>query len=142
MLAVAMAAELAGCGAARLREEREAVINVYPDNYRADLLAAMHTYVGDPTGIRDAYVSDPTIKPVGTRSRYLACMRFNARNSDGRYMGSRDVVAIFAAGRFDQFVDPSPHGGAAVPSSQTVFAKEMCGQAEYKRFPELEAMTR
>jgi hypothetical protein len=139
LVAIAIAVALAGCGSGRTREEREARINVYPDSYRSDLLAALHTYVNDPTNIRDAYVSDPAIKPIGTQNRYAACVRFNAKTGDGRYAGSKDILAIFVAGRFDQFVDPSLQLGAANQSSP---AKELCGQAEYKRFPELEAMTR
>jgi hypothetical protein len=97
--------------------------------------------VSDPTGIRDAYVSDPTVSPIGKLNRYAACVRFNARNSDGRYVGSRDVLAVFAAGRFDQFID-SAQSGPANEANQTTFVKELCGATEYKRFPELEAMIR
>ena len=141
MLTIAIAVALAGCGSGRLREEREARINIYPDNYRTDLLAALHTYVSDPTNIRDAYVSEPALKPIGTLNRYAACVRFNARNSDGRYTGSKDVLAIFVAGRFDQFIDDaSTQLSPANQASQVTFVKELCGQAEYKRFPELEAM--
>ena len=141
LVALALATALAGCGSSRSREEREARINVYPDNYRTDLLAALHTYASDPTNIRDAYVSEPALKPIGTQNRYAACVRFNARNSDGRYTGSKDVLAIFVAGRFDQFIDgASTQLGPANQASQVTFVKELCDQAEYKRFPELEAM--
>ena len=142
VLAVTVAVALAGCASGRSREEREAFINIYPDKYRTDLLAALHTYVSDPTHIRDAYVSDPAIRPIGAQNRYAACVRFNAKNSDGRYTGSRDVLAIFVAGRFDQFLDPSMQLGTAGQSSQAIAVKELCGQAEYKRFPEAEAMNR
>jgi len=142
LLTIVLAAPLAGCGSGRSREEREARINLYPDNYRADLVAALHTYVSDPTHIRDAYVSDPVISPIGGQNRYAACVRFNARNSDGRYIGSRDVLAVFVAGRFDQFIDASTQLGPANEANPTTFVKEACGAAEYKRFPELEAMTR
>ncbi len=146
VLTVGLALALAGCSTGRSREEREereARINVYPENYRADLLAALHTYVSDPTRIRDAFVSEPAIKPVGRQNRYVACVRFNARNSDGRYVGSRDVLAVFVAGRFDQFIDTSmPLGPANEPNPAAALAKELCDMAEYKRFPELEAMTR
>src|SRR5262249_36453828 len=112
-------------------------------HYRADILAALHTYVSDPKGIRDAYVSDPTVSPIGRQNRYAACVRFNARNSDGRYVGTRDVLAGFAAGRFDQFMDESsPFGPANEPNAAATFVKEMCSAAEYKRFPELEALKR
>jgi hypothetical protein len=140
--AAAMAVSLADCagfGSGRSREERESRANVYPDNYKADLLAALHTYVADPTNIRDAYLSDPAIRTIGTQNRYSVCVRFNAKNSDGRYAGSRDAMAIFVAGRFDQFVDPS--AAASQPNVATL-VKEQCGQAEFKRFPELEALTR
>ncbi|MFI4982097.1 MAG: hypothetical protein ACHQIO_17250, partial [Nevskiales bacterium] len=140
LVALALAVALAGCGSSRSREEREARINVYPDNYRADLQAALHAYVIDPTNIRDAFVSDPAIKPLGTQNRYVACLRYNAKNSDGRYTGSKDVLAIFVSGRFDQFVDLQLN--PANSSSQATAMKELCAQADYKRFPELEAMTR
>ena len=141
VLSIGLAVPLAGCGSGRSREEREARINIYPDHYRADILAALHTYVSDPIGIRDAYVSDPTVSPIGRQNRYAACVRFNARNSDGRYVGTRDVLAVFAAGRFDQFIDASTPLGPANEANPT-FVKELCGTAEYRRFPELEAMTR
>src|SRR5215831_20412061 len=95
VLTIGLAVPLASCGSGRLREEREereARINVYPDNYRADLVAGVHTYVSDPRGIRDAYVSNPTISAIGRQNRYAACVRFNARNSDARYGGSKDVL--------------------------------------------------
>jgi hypothetical protein len=159
--ALCLAATLTGCVSGRtreLREEREARINVYPDNYRADILAGMHSYLSDPTHIRDAYVSEPSLQPIGRQKRYVACVRFNARNSDGRYVGSRDVLAVFATGRFDQFIDESTQPGPAnqagptsilkdlfSPADQpnpTTILKELCGAAEYKQFAELEAMKR
>ncbi len=145
LLALCLAAALAGCASGRsreLREEREARINIYPDNYRADILAGLHSYLSDPTHIRDAYVADPSLQPIGRQNRYVACVRFSARNSDGRYPGSRDVLAVFVAGRFDQFIDDSTQLGPANQANPTTIVKELCGAAEYKRFPELEAVTR
>ncbi len=132
----------AGFGAGRSREERDARVNVFPDNYKSDLLAALHSYVADPTNIRDAYLTDPAIKPVAARNRYVVCVRFNAKNSDGRYVGSKDIVAIFMAGRFDQFLDQTNQSNPAGDSNPPNPVKEICAQAEYKRFPELEAMNR
>jgi len=157
LLALCLAATLTGCVSGRsreLREEREARVNVYPDNYRADILAALHSYLSDPTHVRNAYVSEPSLKPIGRQNRYAACVRFDARNSDGRYVGSKDVLAVFAGGRFDQFVDESTQLGSANQSvlkdlfgsgndaNPATVLKEQCGAAEYKRFAELEAMTR
>jgi hypothetical protein len=144
LLAVCLTAALAGCASGRsreLREEREARINVYPDNYRADIQAGLHSYLSDPTHLRDAYVSDPSLQQIGRQNRYVACVRFNARDSDGRYVGSKDLLAVFVSGRFDQFVDESTQLGPANQANPTT-VKEVCGAAEYKRFPELEAVTR
>jgi hypothetical protein len=130
---------LAACASGPSHEEREARVNVFPDHYKADLAAAVRTYVADPTKIRDAYVSDPGIRAIGPQNRYAACVRFNAKNSDGRYIGGRDLMAIFVAGRFDQFVDLSSQ---PAQSSLAVEMAEQCKQAEYQRFPELEALRR
>ncbi len=145
LLALCLAAALAGCASGRsreLREEREARINIYPDNYRANILAGLHSYLSDPTHIRDAYVAVPSLQPIGRQNRYMACVRFSARSSDGRYAGSRDVLAVFVAGRFDQFIDDSTQLGSANQANPTTIVQELCGAAEYKRFPELEAVTR
>jgi hypothetical protein len=135
----ATAISLLGCAGdrARLREER---INSFPDNYRTDLLGAMHAYVADPSNIRDAYLSEPVLRQIGAQNRYTVCLRFNAKDSDGRYVGSRDAMAIFLSGRFDQFVDLSQQSGQQATAAEQ--AKEACAQADYKRFPELEALKR
>jgi hypothetical protein len=142
--AAAMAIVLTDCTSleSRRREEREARANVYPENYKADLLGALHAYVIDPTNIRDAHVSDPAIRQIGTQNRYAVCVRFNAKNGDGRYVGSRDVMAMFANGRFDQFVDQALPPGQTSLSGAGLQAKEACDQAEYKPFTELQALKR
>jgi hypothetical protein len=139
LAAAALAAGLCGCGTGPSREEREARLNSYPDRYKADLLAAMHAYAADPTNIRDAYVTDPALRPVGSQNRYTVCLRFNAKDSSGRYVGSRDIMGVFIAGRFDQFIDQSTI--ASQPSLEKTL-REQCDQADYKRFPELEALSR
>jgi hypothetical protein len=140
----AVAILLAGCtGSGARREEREARINLVPENYKTDILAALHAYVADPTNIRDAYISDPAIKPVaGGQNRYVVCVRFNAKNSDGRYTGSRDIIAVFAAGRFDQFLDQTLLANQPNQSGSATIIKDTCAQADYKRFPELETLAR
>src|SRR5262245_66560827 len=89
----AMIVTLAGCAGvqeSRDRAEREQRSNVYPDNYKADLLAFMRTYLNDPSNIRDAYVAEPELKSIGAQKRYAVCIRFDARNRDGRYVGSKE----------------------------------------------------
>lgn len=144
LVVTVLAVPLAGCGSERLRErqEREEILNVYPGNYRADLVAAMHAYLSNPANVRDAWVADPAITPIGPRKRYAACVRFNARNSDGGYSGSKDVLAVFANGRFDQFIEPPAPSETVSDASAPALVKKLCDAAEYKRFPELEAMKR
>ncbi len=133
---------LAGCGSDRLREEREERLNVYPGNYRTDLVAAMHTYVSNPASIRDAWVAEPVITQIGELKRYAACVRFNALNSGGRHTDSRVVLALFSAGRFDQFIEAAASTDPASQERLSALVKGRCDAAEYKRFPEAEAMKR
>ena len=44
----------------------------------------MHAYLNDPTGIRDAGISDPALKSVGNLQRYVVCLRFNAKKRDAK----------------------------------------------------------
>ena len=141
---IALAAALGGCGADRLAEQREmrdARINVAPANYRAELPAALRAYLADPTNIRDAYVSEPELKTLAPQKRYVSCLRFNAKNSEGRYVGDRELLAVFVSGRFDQFIDVTAPS-VAEPSSQLLMFRQWCAQADYKRFAELETLTR
>jgi hypothetical protein len=140
LAAAALAAALDGCASERMRQERlerEADINVYPAGYRADLVAAMRAYVSDPAGIRDAWVANPAIVQVGQRRRYAACVRFRSGGST-----PRTALAMFADGRFDQFIEASALTDPASQESVAAIVKGLCDAADYKRFPELEAMRR
>ncbi len=69
------------------------------------MLAFLHTYLNDPSHVRDAAVSQPQLKYIGPGDRYVACVRYNARNTDGKYQGSKDGAAIYVAGKLDRFLD-------------------------------------
>jgi hypothetical protein len=142
--AVAVAAALAGCssdGMSALRLAPEDRPNVYPANYRSDLVAALHSYLSDPSNIRDAFVAEPVLAAVGKQRRYLSCVRFNARDGDGRY-GARVLLGVFSSGRFDQFFEVAASTDPASREALATVLKERCDAADYKRFPELEAMKR
>ena len=100
-------------------------INAYPSSYKADILAAMHVYLNDPTGIRDAAISQPALKATGNVTRYTVCVKFNAKENDTDYAGLREVAAIFLVGRFDHFVETP---------------KELCAGVTYTPFPELQQL--
>jgi hypothetical protein len=103
--------------------------NVVPQNYKQDLLAFLRTYLNDPTHIRAAGVSQPQLKTVGPGERYVACVRYNARDSDGKYAGSKNGAAVYVAGKLDRFLD----GKQGQP---------YCKDVAYTPFPELERLTR
>ena len=104
--------------------------NVYPQGYRQDLLIFLRTYLNDPSHIRGAAVSQPQLKFIGSGDRYVACVRYNARNSDGKYLGSKDGAAVYVAGKLDRFFD--------MPKD----VRELCKEMSFVPFPELEKLTR
>ena len=89
LMAVLVAVALGGCvttgpSASELKARWDAA-NVFPQGYRQDLLAFLRTYLNDPSHVRSASVSQPQLKYIGPGDRYVACVRYNARNSDGKY---------------------------------------------------------
>jgi hypothetical protein len=133
---VLLASMLGGCAsdplepsASELKARWDAQ-NVFPTNYKSDLLAYLRTYLNDPTHVRSAAVSAPFLKAAGPGERYMVCVRYNARNTDGKYMGAKDGVAIYVSAKLDQFID--------MPRE----VKELCKDAAFTPFPELEKLTR
>jgi hypothetical protein len=101
--------------------------NVFPAEYKKEILDTLSTTLDDPVKIRDAFISDPVLSPVDKDQRYTVCVRFNARNLRQQYAGSKDRIAYFYAGHLNQLVDAD---------------KEQCGNAALKPFPELENLCR
>lgn len=101
--------------------------NVAPVNYKTEILAYMRTYLNDPTGVREAYITEPSLITVGGTQRYVSCLRFNAKNSIGKYEGSKDRVVAFLSGRFD---------------TVAIARGEQCKDVSWQPFPELEKLRR
>jgi len=135
LMAGSVAVALGGCAtetgpsASELKARWDAE-NVYPQGYRQDLLAFLRTYLNDPSHVRSASVSQPQLKYIGPGDRYIACVRYNARNSDGKYVGSKDGAAIYVAGKLDRFLD--------TPKD----VRELCKEVAFAPFPELERLSR
>ena len=133
-LALAAVLMVGGCATevgptpAELKAQWEAQ-NVFPQNYKADLMAYMRTYLNDPTHVRGAAVSQPQLKTVGPGERYVACVRYDAR-VDGKYAGSKDGAATYVSGKLDRYLDAP------------IEVRELCKGAAYAPFPELETLTR
>ena len=131
-----VAAALAGCLTDQAHEGGEGRGAVLPENYKAEIVAFMRTYLNDPANVRDAFITEPEMKLVAGRNQYAVCVRYNAKNTDGKYTGSKDTLAVFERGRFDRAADRS--------SSREECTANPCtaGSADYKPFPELEALKR
>jgi hypothetical protein len=99
----------------------------FPKNFRAEVLAFMKTYLNNPVGVRDAVMAEPVQRVVGGRQRYLVCLRFSSRESDGGYREPRERAVLFVDGRLDRVIEN---------------AAEPCAGAAYALFADLEKMTR
>lgn len=106
--------------------------NVPPVNAKGDIIAFMRTYLNDPTGVRSAGIAAPLRRklPGEPAERVLVCVRYDARNSVGKYAGVKTGAAVFTAGRFEVFYD-NPRE-----------APELCKEAAYEPFPELQTLKR
>ena len=102
-------------------------LNTPPTDYRSEIIGAMHAYLNDPTGIRDAGIAEPALKTIGNSTPYVVCVRLNAKKRGGGYAGVKDMAAVFMVGRFDHFVEK---------------AQEPCAGATYAPFPELQKLSR
>lgn len=125
--AVLLALALAGCGGGSSLVPSEDGVQPFPQNHRAELLAFYKSYLTNPVGVRDAALAEPVLRKVGGRPRYVACVRYNARHSDGRARGLQEQAVIFVDGRLDRAVDET---------------EELCSGVSYASFPDLEKLTR
>jgi hypothetical protein len=99
----------------------------FPSNYRTELLAFMRTYLNNPVGVRDAAMAEPVMRDVNGKMRYVSCLRYSPRESDGGYHEPRERAVLFVNGRLDRMIEK---GG------------ELCAGVALAPFPELEKMTR
>lgn len=123
---LALAALLAGCATDSSSSVPDGP-QTFPANYRPDILAFMRTYLNEPRGVREARIAEPVQRTVGGRPRFVACLKFNARGTDGAYAGVKERAAVFVDGRFDRIAEK---------------ADDLCEGATYAAFPELEKLTR
>ena len=108
-------------------DDRGVANQPFPSNYRAEILAFMKTYLNNPAGVRDAAMADPVQRTIGGRLRYVSCLRFAARESDGSYREPRERAVLFVDSRLDRVIEN---------------ASEPCAGLAYAPFPDLEKMTR
>jgi hypothetical protein len=122
--AIVLVLALAGCSSSWLSKKEPPVDpNLFPTNYRSEILDTMKQMLTVNTNVRDAYISAPVLTQVGSDQRYTACVRSNSRDINGEYTGDKDRIAYFWGGHLNQLVVATP---------------EQCANAAYKPFPELE----
>src|SRR4051812_3925785 len=116
-----------GPGSLTATADRGIADQPYPANFVPELLAFMKTYLNNPVGVKDAMMAQPVQRTVGGRLRYVSCLRYNAKDTDGNYRGVRERAVLYVDARLDRIIED---------------AGEICAGAVYAPFPELEKMTR
>jgi hypothetical protein len=129
LLPIALAACAGGDDARSITytDDRGVANQPYPGNYRAELLAFMKTYLNNPVGVHDAAMAEPVQRSVAGRLRYVSCLRFVPRESDGSYREVRERAVLYVDGRLDRVAEN---------------ASDICAGAVYAPFPQLQTLTR
>jgi hypothetical protein len=128
LLPLALAACASDTGVVSYTTSSESDANQpFPANYHDELLAFFKTYLNDPEGVHDAVIAEPTQRTVGGHRRYVSCVRFSARDTDGSYHPARERAIVYVDGRLDHIVEKPG---------------DVCAGAVYAPFPDLEKLTR
>jgi len=129
--ALAFSLALTGCNSEWIgARDRAITANTTPPgpSYKAEVVAFMRTYLNDPTGVKDAFISEPALRSLESVDRYSLCLRYTARKGPGQpYAASKDSLVLFREGRLDRIIDA---------------AREACKDAAYQPFRELEQLKR
>ena len=105
---------LSGCSQFGKPEEKPEP-NIYPANYKKDLLAYLREKSDVLVNASATYISTPALKQFGSESRYFVCLRIDDQN------GRKEKFVVFYGELINQFVDST--------SAQ-------CGAAAYQSVPE------
>jgi len=100
--------------------------NVMPSDYKTQLQTELRRRLPDPVGVRDAFISTPTLRQVGGVERYISCVRYTAKDETGAYEPPKERAAYFYHGELTQIVDEG--------------ARNVCQGAPYQPWPELMRM--
>lgn len=120
LLALLLAGLVACSGSAKKDPEAEA--NIFPKNYKAEILITLQRELDDPTNIKDGFITEPFLVQASRDQRYAVCVRSNSRNINREYTGIKDRIAYFYGGHLNQLIEATP---------------EQCGKAAYQPWPEL-----
>lgn len=99
--------------------------NLFPKEYKTQILYTLQRDLDDPTNIRDAFITEPFLTQGAREQRYAVCVRSNSRNMNREYTGIKDRIGFFYGGHLNQLIEATP---------------EQCGKAAYKPWPELQTI--
>jgi hypothetical protein len=125
LLTTALTLSLAACSSFR-DSPKAPDPNVMPTDYKPQIQSELHRRLIDPVGVRDAFISEPTLRQAGGVERYISCVRYTAKNETGAYAPPTERAAYFYHGQLTQIVDDG--------------AKELCRGVPYQPWPELMRM--
>jgi hypothetical protein len=121
----AAALTLSACNSFIPEKEVPVEENRYPNGFKAAILDRLRAQLPNPKGIQGAFLAEPVLKPRDQITRYIACIRLDAKDDRGKYQGSKDYAAFFYNGDLTQIV---------------AVTDDLCKQAAYQPFPELERL--
>jgi hypothetical protein len=131
MAAFVVVLALGGCGSSGLPDltkEREKPVvdpNVFPSDYKRKVRDTLRSTLTNWMDVRDGAISEPVLKPMSNTTRYVVCVRYNEKSGNA-YVGIKESATIFLSGEVTQLIDAT---------------RELCGNAIYQRFPEIESNT-
>ncbi len=100
--------------------------NIYPTQYKQEIVATLRSLLSDPTHVQGAMLSPPALTQLNKEQRYYACLRFSERNPDTKqYDPPQTRIAYFYAGHLNQLVAAK---------------EDQCVGAAYQPFPEGEKL--
>lgn len=90
---------VATAGCARMEVISPEQAGAYPSTYREDVRAFVMEHFKDPYSLRDVQISAPQPVSIGGYGKgYRACLRLNAKNSMGGYIGLTAYELMLANG--------------------------------------------
>ncbi len=99
-----------------------------PANYRGQVADRVRATFFDPYSIRDAGISIPIAGQSLLGPMHTVCVRANAKNRMGGYIGIRETSYIFRNGQ--------------ISLSDAEYAALTCANAVYEPFPEIDSAAR
>ena len=128
----------AGCASTTMKPAESANVAPPPTNYRAAAVESVKQTFFDPYSIRDASISEPLyasavfdgITPI-PRKGWIVCLRANAKNRMGGYIGQQLTVMLFNGEAVDIALSGREYEGQL---------QDHCKTARFSDFDEIEAI--